>query len=82
MKYAAGMVAKMRLIGFNFNLMGSVEIGGQEIETREIGVDHIMLDYAPLTTGNAPVQLMNGETIATLSVTRESNGGDAPLDEG
>ena len=61
-KYTAGMVAKMKLIGFNFNLVASVEIGGQEIETKEIGVDRILLDYAPLTTGNTPVQLTDGES--------------------
>ena len=92
-KYTAGMVAKMKLIGFKFNLVASVEIGGQEIETKEIGVDRIQLDYAPLTTGNTPVQLTDGESaigdpynmsfgdVASVVVTAVTANGD-PLVNG
>ena len=92
-KYTTGMVAKMKLIGFKFNLVASVEIGGQEIETKEIGVDRIQLDYAPLTTGNTPVQLTDGESaigdpynmsfgdVASVVVTAVTANGD-PLVNG
>ena len=61
-KYTVGMVAKMKVVGFKFNLVGSIKVGATEAEVTDIALDHINFNFAPLTTGNMPLQLMDGDT--------------------